>query len=471
MSEEDQIRTIIQELNHKKSEVVHNATIFMKECSELATKTKDKDQKNAEQIANAAQSVQKSASQTIPDLLLPAHSKTPAVKINIPTTGSKFEFNKDIKLEFETTHIKPPFMYYVVGKEKTALKIIPIKASRSNTNTKVLLNSIKENDKNPLPVGTYDITVNIIEPINRTLIARDQITIEIEPSKGPGLVNNIKIISPVAAKSPYKSQPIPIQFEVSGPHHDAAKEYIYQIVVLDTSNTSKFTEGGRTTNKSVTHANPLNGLPDGQYKIQILTGDPVTKNMLIPKPVEEIFVIQTGKGQTPTGPYVIDVKPTEKVPKQSPSGAYYANMNRILKPGSRHSSESFSVSLPSGELKGTASMYRFEFGLATYTGGVLGKVNPLTDAQIAEWKFEVIGSTKAKAHPIIPLCAVNNTAYLPIKPIPATRTPLTISISYVTPKTIALPVILVIKLNVDIFNAKNKVTSGTAWYNISINQK
>ena len=301
MSDQDKIHGIITELNNKKNEIVKNMSLFIKESKELVQKT-TKEQEKAEDMLKIIRGIEKYHSITIPDIKnSSSNPTTPGVKIHYPTNGLKFEFGKDIKLEFETTHIKTPFMYYIVGKEKTSPNQFPIKAFRS-INAKVLLNSIKENNKNPLPVGTYIIAVNIVEKPSKKsqvkLIAADQITIEVTSAGTPTALNSIKITSPINANSPYTNEPIPVTFSVAGPYHDTGKDYGYIMVVTDSNKKEVVPKKyGTTKNKDVSHNDYLINLPDGEYTIQIGIFDPIASVMI--STAKETFIVQLGQNPQP----------------------------------------------------------------------------------------------------------------------------------------------------------------------------
>ncbi|MGV8086466.1 MAG: hypothetical protein ACP5N1_02435 [Candidatus Woesearchaeota archaeon] len=309
MNDQDKIHGIERELNTKKNDIVKNMSAFIKESKELVQKT-TKEQEKAEEIIKIVRSIEKYDAVKVPDIkIIVTNAKNPSVKIKHPTNGLKFEFGKDIKLEFETEHVKTPFMYYIIGKENTASNPFPIKASRSN-NAKVLINSIKENNKNPLPIGKYDIIVQILEPNNRTKILAppDKVTIEIIPSSGAVTENKVTIISPIAAHGPYDNKPIPIKFSVKGPYHDTGKEYGYIIIVNDTKNNKEFEEYGTTKDKDVTYTHQLTNLTNGTHVIQIGILDPVASEKLI-SIAKETFEIKSENSPQPSLNTVTIVSP------------------------------------------------------------------------------------------------------------------------------------------------------------------
>jgi hypothetical protein len=332
MSDQDEILKIVKELNKSKNDLVKHMTIFIKESKEIVQKT-TKEQQKAEDMLKMIREVEKYHSVNIPDIKL---ITTPVLKpeVKFAQVTKPFEAGKPIDLIFETKNIKTPFIYMVIGKEKTATDIFKIRTYDSRT-AKVLLNNIKnvtaQNIKNQpafkatdLVPGTYDIVVQIVERSAKktapVIIATDQITIVVEPSKTPNTTNNITIISPTAAHGPYTTQPIDIEFKVDGPYHitNPAKEYTYQVLIGDNTNKILFSKEETTKDTNIIIKNALNNLQNGQYVIQVITTDPITKQLIIPAPVQEMFTIQVGgNNNVPKLTIINPIAPNNKIKESS----------------------------------------------------------------------------------------------------------------------------------------------------------
>ncbi len=296
MSEHESIKKTVDQLNHNKSNIVKAVKKFVDISKDLGQKTKDK--KGAEQILVTAQQSEKYAAANIPDLVL-THGPTPAgeVKIKHPADGSHHLHDTDIKLEFETKHVHVPFTYAIIGQEKVSMTQFLIKAAVSH-HDKVLIHSIKEDDKKKLSVGTYDIIVHIIDPAtNKDIVPPDKITIQVTPRGITPGTNTVKLLSPSASLSPYNTNTIPLQFKVEGPHHDSIKEYAYQLVYKNiTTNTSAPIIAGRARDKEV---KAVVNLPNGTYEAHLKIFNPGASMSELSHSDPVTFVVDNKGGPTP----------------------------------------------------------------------------------------------------------------------------------------------------------------------------
>jgi hypothetical protein len=220
------------------------------------------------------------------------------VEITSPIAGV---YNKlPISVEFEAKgpyheDSKKEYMYMIIALDKDNKEVFS-EDGRTTGGKKVKCKEIAN-----LQDGTYKIDmITYSLPDQKELATSKEVTFVINAGTGPTPAgsNTVKVVSPVAASSPYKNIPIPIQFEVAGPHHDAGKEYLYSITVVDSSK-KVFEDNGIAKDKQIIHAKPLD-LPDGSYTIGIITHDIVTKNTLATSRPEH-FVINRGSiGPNPT---------------------------------------------------------------------------------------------------------------------------------------------------------------------------
>jgi hypothetical protein len=289
MSEADEIQNVVAELNRTRHNVVKNVTEFVKHGNIAVENEKSKQQSNSsEKIAVIVQKAHQDTSKTVPELKVGTAPLKPTVKIKEPIANAPFTEGNDIPLKFKVTNVKPPFMYKVMGKEKTGSPFAMF-VSRSDK-LDVELKSIKRENKYPLTVGEYTIRVELISQGSHNVIDADKVDIKVTPKSPVPNGHTIDIVSPTGKNSPY-TQPLAVEFKVGGPHHDAGKEFTYTMFVTR-NGVRAWEDGGLTNHKDVIHANKIDGLPGGEYVIEITTTDRATGNVL--KTVKESFVIKTG---------------------------------------------------------------------------------------------------------------------------------------------------------------------------------
>ena len=164
----------------------------------------------------------------------------PHVDISVPPhtpsggTPPLFKPGEHIPLKFKTTNVQMPYPYLVHIFDATKKPIGKLEGTSHNeTVTAPNINISSIIGIAPLPKGGYFIHVQVQDSTTGTTV-EDVVTFIVDDGTGPPPEKNwIKITKPTATKSPYKSEYIPITFDVKGPDHGPAEKFEATIKVFN----------------------------------------------------------------------------------------------------------------------------------------------------------------------------------------------------------------------------------------------